>query len=162
MGNTFRNAFYGGAILAVIIGVWLLQLWQPARQVQLHCEHLISAIEGKKWDSIAAFLDDGYQDQWKQDRALVLSRLREVLSFARNLRMQIDSPAVNASESEGNWTARITIDADANEVGETIKSRVNALDAPFELHWQRKSWKPWDWKLTRVSNSALELPAGAM
>lgn len=160
MQISFRNGFYAGLLLALIIGIWLFQLWQPARQVQLHSEHFISAVEGKNWDALAAFIDETYQDQWKQDRALVRSRMREVLRFARNLRVQADSPLVAANDRDGDWSARITIAADPNEVAEMIEARVNALDTPFELHWQRKSWKPWDWKLVRVSNSALELPEG--
>ena len=158
MTLSFRNGFYGGLLLAGVIAVWLWQLWQPTRQVELHSEHLLSAVQAKSWDTMGGFLDESYRDQWNQDRPLVLSRLREVLRFARNLHVAINSPVVLASNGEGNWKARIQIEADPNEIAEMIKSRVNNLDAPFELHWQQKSWKPWDWKLVHVSNSALELP----
>ena len=35
-----------------------------------------------------------------------------------------------------------------------------AITKPFELEWRRTSAKPWDWKLARVSNPDLEIPAG--
>jgi hypothetical protein len=157
---SFRNGFYAGLLVAGVLAIWLWQLWQPARQVELHSEHLLGAVQAKNWDAIGGFVDESYRDQWNQDRPLVLSRLREVLRFARNLSVTINSPVVLASNREGDFNARITIDAEQNEIAELIKSRVNNLDAPFELHWQQKSWKPWDWKLIRVSNSALDLPAG--
>lgn len=159
MRITFRNGFIAGVLLAVIIALWLFQLWQPARQVQLHSEHLISAVEDKDKDDIAAFVDHAYRDQWGEDRAMMLERLLQLLAYARNLRLHVDAPIISGDDEEGNWSARVTLEADPNEISDMIKTRVNALDAPFELHWQRKAWKPWDWKLVRVSNSALELSA---
>ncbi|HEV3409505.1 MAG TPA: hypothetical protein VG095_04380 [Chthoniobacterales bacterium] len=160
MRITARTGFLAGLLLAIPVALWLWQLWTPARQVQLHSENLLAAIEAHDWEGIAEFVDEAYADQWEQDRALMLSRLEQVLRFARNLRISVEAPAVTATESDGEWSARITVDADANEVSELIKARVNALDRPFELRWQRKSEKPWDWKLVRVSNTALQLPEG--
>jgi len=51
------------------------------------------------------------------------------------------------------------IDGDRSEMMELLKERVNSLATPFELEWRQVSAKPWDWKLVRVSNSALEIPA---
>ena len=70
---------------------------------------------------------------------------------------QADRPHVVGANDNGNWTARITIEADSNEIADLVKARVNKLDAPFELSWQKKSWKAWDWRLVRVSNAALDL-----
>lgn len=161
MTVSFRNGVYGGLLFAAIISLWLWQLWQPARQVELHSEHLLLAAQSKNWNALGEFLDPAYRDQWNQDRSLVLTRLREVFRFARNLRVTAGSPLVVASNGEGNWTARIEVDADQNEIVEMIKARVNNLDTPFELHWLHQTWKPWDWKLVRVDNPALELPEAA-
>jgi hypothetical protein len=42
---------------------------------------------------------------------------------------------------------------------EVLDQRVNSLPSRFELEWHHLSGKPWDWKLTRVSNPAFEIPA---
>ncbi len=42
---------------------------------------------------------------------------------------------------------------------ELLDERVNKLPTPFELEWHHLSWKPWDWKLVRVSNASFEIPA---
>ena len=157
MRVALRTGFYAGLLLGIAVALWLWQLWTPARQVQLHSENLVATIEAAEWERLAEFVDEAYADQWGQDRALMLSRLEQVLRFARNLQISVDAPEVSARENEGEWSARITVDADANEIAELIKARVNALEAPFELRWQRKSGKPWDWKLVRVSNTALQL-----
>ena len=157
----FRNGFYAGALLAVIVGIYLFQLWQPDRQVHLHSVHLVAALEQKDWPTFEDFLALEYQDQWGHDRELALSRLRQVLHYARNLHIEAQQTIASGSGSEGRWSARIRIEADDNEIAAMIKSRVNVIEEPFELSWRRQSWKPWDWKLVRVTNAALEVPAGS-
>lgn len=161
MNPTFRNGLYAGLLLALLLGLYLYQLWQPARQVQLHSEHLASALEEQHWAEVEEFLAANYEDQWGHDRPLVVSRLRAVLGYARNLTLEISQPTTIAFRGAGKWTARVQVNADENEVSAFIKGYVNKLEDPFELHWRQESWKPWDWRLTRVSNPALELPAGA-
>jgi hypothetical protein len=154
---SFRNGFIAGLLLAIILGVWLSQLWQPARQVSLHTEHLLRDVAEKRWARIEKFVAADYQDDWGHDRASALARLRQVLSYTRNARIEPSVPIVRVGEGEGSWRARITFEADPNEVTDLIRSRVNALEEPFDLRWRRQSWKPWDWQLVRVSNPALEL-----
>jgi RecB family endonuclease NucS len=146
--------------VALILGIYLFQLWQPDRQVHLHSVHLAEALEEKDWQEVASFFAENYQDQWGHDRAIVLTKLQQVLHYAGNLRIDAQQTIASADGEEGKWIARIRIEADDNEVAAFIKAHVNALEEPFELQWRRQSWKPWDWKLVRVSNSALELPGG--
>lgn len=159
MRVSFRNGFYAGLLLAVIIGLWLFRLWQPERQITLHSLHLLEALEEKDWEEAAVFIDESYLDQWKQNREIVVARLRGVLHYARNLRLDPLGAGVLLDDGQGSWSARIHLEADPNEISNLIKARVNSLDAPFELRWQQKSGKPWDWKLVRVRNPALELPS---
>src|SRR3978361_2267099 len=161
MRISFRNGFYAGLLLSVAIGIYLFQLWQPERQVQLHSVHLMRAAEADQWQKVAGFIDETYQDQWGQDRATVLKRLEHVLRYTRNLHITAEESYAVAEIGGVEWSSRLTFDADANEVTTMIKERVNVLTTPFELHWQRKSAKPWDWKLVRVNNQELELPTGS-
>src|SRR4051812_8751715 len=158
MQVTFRNGFYAGLALAILIAAYLFWLWRPERQVRLHNEHLLAAVESKDWSNFAEFIDDSYQDQWGNDRALLLTRLREILSYARNLRIDRLGVGVRPVGEEAECSARIRFEADENEVTTFIKDHVNTLDNPFVFRWRHGSSKPWDWKLTRVSNDALELP----
>jgi hypothetical protein len=161
MRPAFRNGIYAGALVAVIVGTYLFQLWQPDRQVHLHSVHLATALEQKDWDDVSGFFARDYADQWGHERETVLMRLQQVLHYARNLRIDAQQTITSAANGEGRWIARIRIEADDNEVSAFIKERVNVLEEPFELHWRRQSWKPWDWQLVRVSNPALELPTGS-
>ncbi len=159
---SFRTGLFAGLVVAITLGLFLFQLWDAGNQVRLHSEHLLVALEKKRWSAVNEFLDPTYADQWGHDRATVVSRLQQVLPYARNLRLHAREVISQAADGAGYWRARITLEADPNEVSAFILSRVNPLQDPFTLTWRRASGKPWDWKLVRVTNPALELSeAGA-
>ncbi len=155
----FLNGFSAGLVLALVLGIYLFFLWQPRRQIYLHNEHFLHAIEQKSWSKVRDFMDKGYQNQWGQGRELVLSRLREVLRALRNFRINRQEQSIDVAQRAGEWRGRITVDSDIDEVSTMFKERVNALEKPFELRWQQQSGKPWDWKLVRVMNAGFEATA---
>ena len=157
MRSWFREAFYGGLTAALVIGFFLIWLWRPEHQLQRHSENLLHAIEKKDWARFVSFLGSDYQDQWGNDRALVLERTREVFRYVGTVRINAPNPTLWTANQSGYWKARIIIDGDNGEVTALIKERVNSLTAPFQLEWRRMSAKPWDWKLVRVSNAELKI-----
>ena len=154
----FRQGFYGGLGFALLIGLFLIWLWQPERQVNRHTEDFLRTIEKRHWTGVADFVGNDYQDQWGDDRARVLERMRAVLRYLRRIRIDVTNAAVRIDSQRGYWNAKIIIDGDQSEVMALIKERVNSLATPFEFEWRRQSAKPWDWKLVRVSNASLEIP----
>jgi hypothetical protein len=161
MENNLRHGFYAGLLVTVAAGIFLFQLWRPARQVELHSENLLRAIEQQDWADFGEFIAADYQDQWGHDRALLLSRTRAVVSYARELQLQPREEAIRGADTEEPfWRARITVAGADNEVMVLIKQHVNVVTEPWELHWRKQSWKPWDWKLVRVRNAGFELPSG--
>jgi hypothetical protein len=152
----FRNGFYAGLVVALILGVYLIRLWQAERQVDLHSRHLLAQIEKKNWKRVGEFIGNDYQDQWGHDRALLLERLREVFRVLPNARIETAGPIVQTDSGRGHWSVKITIKA-TGDYADLVEARVNSLDAPFELEWQRGATWPWDWKLLSVRNPALEI-----
>ena len=158
MPISFRNGIYAGLLIAVVAGIYLIRLWQPERQVELHSEHLIKHIEKKNWKRVEAFLREDYQDQWRQDRRLVLERLREVFRALPTARIEAAGATVQTGNRRGQWSAKITIDG-TGEYADIIQARVNSLETPFELEWEQGATWPWDWRLTAVRNPAFEIPS---
>ncbi len=101
-----------------------------------------------------------YADQWGNDRALVLERMRLVFGYGRHLRLHVIDANCSIDNGVGLWRGRIAIDSDDAELVAVLKERVNSLTTPFELQWRHVSRKPWDWKLVRVGNTQLDIPAG--
>jgi hypothetical protein len=156
---SFRSGFYGGLVLAVCLGLYLILLWQPERQVKRHSEKLFRAIEHKNWEAVIDLIGNDYGDQWGDDRARVLERLREGLRYVRGPRIITSNPSVQVETRRAVWSGKITLYSSDGEMMEMLDQRVNSLPTPFELEWRRISEKPWDWKLIRVSNSSFEIPA---
>lgn len=156
--STFRAGFYAGLLAAIVLGLYLFQLWGAQKQIALHTTHLLAALQKNSWSEVDAFLDPAYSDQWGHDRATLLTRLERVLPYVRHLRLTTETPSIRATGGAGLWSARITVEAEPNEVSTMIQERVNPLPEPFNLQWRRASWELWDWKLVSVTNSALELP----
>jgi hypothetical protein len=157
MTSTFKYGFYAGLLGAFVIGLWLARLWQPENQVRLHSEHLVRQIEQRDWSAAGDFFAADYHDDWGDDRALLLSRLRMVLRAFSSLTITAAHPETRLEPAEGSWSAHIQMAGNGTEVAPEILSRVNSLTTPFALHWRRESWRPWDWKLLRVSNPSLEI-----
>ena len=139
-----------------MLGIYLFTLWQPARQVELHSENLLAEIEAKDWKDVGKFIADDYQDRWGQDRSVVLQQLRQVLGIVRNPQITATAAQPRIAGRQGFWTAKITVKGEG-EFAVLIEERVNSLSEPFELEWQRKSGKPWDWKLVGVKQPELDI-----
>jgi hypothetical protein len=140
----------------LIVGVYLIRLWQPERQIDLHTRHLLAQIEKKNWKAVGEFIGSDYQDRWGNDRPLLLERLREVFRAIPNAHIEVSGTMFHADHGRGHWIAKITING-AGEFADLIEARVNSLDAPFEFEWQQGVTWPWDWKLVAVRNPALEI-----
>jgi hypothetical protein len=159
MSISFRGGFLVGLAIALCIGLYLVWLWRPARQISRHTENFFHAIERKNWAAVANFIGSDYQDQWGHDRARVLERMREGFRYVRGPRIIASNPSVRVETERSVWSGKIKVYSTDDGVMDLLNERVNSLPAPFELEWRRLSGKPWDWKLVRVSNSAFEIPA---
>jgi len=156
---SFRGGFYIGLLAALFVGLFLIWLWRPDRQVRRHTKNFLQAIDRKNWAGAADFIGSDYRDQWSNDRARVLERMHEGFRYVRGIKVGGFSVTVRVEQRRAEWTGRIWINGDGGEIAESLKERVNSLPTPFQLEWHRLSGKPWDWKLVRVSNSSLEIPA---
>jgi len=56
MNSTFRISFCAGGLFAVMIGLWLAQLWQAEKQVRLHSEHFVRQLEKRNWSAAGEFI----------------------------------------------------------------------------------------------------------
>jgi len=155
----FRTEWFAGLVLTLTIGLYCVWLWQPPRQIDRHTKNLFHDIEQRNWSRVADLIGTDYADQWGNDRSLVLERMRLELGYGHHLRLNVIDAycKIDKGGRVGLWRSRIVIEDPG--LGAVVKERVNSLTTPFELQWRHISRKPWDWKLVRVSNPELEIPA---
>lgn len=161
MRNWYRDGFYAGLTIFLVVATFLMWLWQSDRQVARHSQNLLHAIEREDWTRATEFIGSDYQDQWHNDRALLLARIREVFRYLRNVQFTASLPTVQTDHGNAHWQSRITINGDGGEAMMVVKERVNSLTAPFDLEWRQMSGKPWDWKLVRIGHPELSIPESA-
>lgn len=159
MTITLRGALIGGTAVVVCVGLYLFWLWRPEHQVRLHTEHFFRAIDNRNWDTVADFIGEDYRDQWDQDRTRLLERMRQGFRWLRESVITAPDAAVQVQLSRAIWLGKINVYSSDDGVMQVLDERVNRLPAPFEMEWHHISGKPWDWKLTRVSNPAFQIPA---
>jgi hypothetical protein len=145
---------------AVLLLLFCLRLWQPERQVLKHNEHLLKAASHRDWKRVAEFIDEKYGDRWGHDKTSALSDSREVLGQFFILDLTGESSDCAADGGVGTVVCRLKMAGRGSPLAEAAMDEVNALKTPFTFQWTRQSWKPWDWKLTRVDNPQLNVPQG--
>ena len=146
--------------IAVLIGLRCAWLWQPERQVRLHQEHLLQAVQDRDWWKFDGFFDDGFRTPTGRDKAWALQQSREVLGQFNTLEIRASDTTITMEGGTARVRALIRIEGTGSELAETAKSEVNGSDEPFEFVWKRISWLPWEWRLTGVEHPLLHLDAG--
>ncbi|HWL51712.1 MAG TPA: hypothetical protein VNQ90_04710 [Chthoniobacteraceae bacterium] len=153
------------AVLAVLL-LWsgyCLWLWQPERQVALHQRHLLDAIERRQWNALRDFLADDFEDAQGHDKVWVLKESREMLRHFHIFLTIEDRDTTHLlperTDGSGPVVAKVhsllRIDGRGSALVDEIKRRVNATDEPFEFHWRKSGWKPWEWQLVYVTHPLL-------
>jgi hypothetical protein len=156
---TLRRTFISALAVALCVGAYLFWLWQPEHQVRLHTENFFHAIDDRNWETVADFVGDDYHDQWNDDRARLLERMREGFRWVRGSRITAPNAAVQVQTPRAIWVGKIVVYSSDDGVMDALDERVNKLPAPFEFEWRHVSGKPWDWKLVRGSNPSFQIPA---
>src|SRR6516162_114757 len=106
---TFRAGFFGGIALAFSAGLYLMWLWRPEHQVRLHTEHFFHAIDGRDWESVADFIGGDYHDQWDNDRARLLERMREGFRWVPGSAITAPDAMVRVEMPLAFWTGKINV-----------------------------------------------------
>lgn len=125
--------------------------------MQRHTKAFLKAVERQKWDKVATLMADDYADRWEHDKEFVLREAPRVFRQYVTLEIQND-PSLPADVSkEAISSTMVKVSGNGSPIAQLVTERVNALRSPFYFTWRRMSWKPWDWRLTRIEQSELDI-----
>lgn len=156
-----RKVVIGCVFGSLALAFYLLWLWQPGRQLLLHQRQFLRAAEKRNWDKVAAFIDDGYHDRWELDKAAALRLSSEVLRQFFVLTILSEDMTGSVDSRSGTVFVRLRLDGEGTAIAHEAVRRVNELNRPFRFEWRHASWKPWDWRLTRVDQPELSISPDA-
>lgn len=150
------------AIALVSLGLFLMWYWRPERQVRLHQQELLSAVEDRDWEDVGELMANDYSDRWRHDKEFVLREAREV--FAQFLFLELTGEEVDLvmGEGSGEIKVRLKIVGQGGPVAQFVMSRVNVMRDPWVFRWVQQSAWPWDWQLVFVNQPELELQASSL
>ena len=144
--------------ILIFAGLLLALHWRPGRQVRLHQQHFLRAVEDRNWKKVSAFVAPDFKDRWRQTRSIVLARLPQV--FANFLVCGIESSdsLLLWQDGTGVVQSRIRIVGSGGPIAQYIMEEAANLKQPFSFIWRHQSWKPWDWTLVEVDQPELQIP----
>lgn len=152
----FRKLGLLAACVLLVIVLWCAWLWQPARQVRLHQENLLQALEERDWKRVGEFLDENYSDRWGHDKGFVLREGREAFRQFIVLEVQGETLDLWVDSGQGAVLSRLRMRGRGGPIAELVISRVNGMQEPWRFEWQQGS-KPWEWRLKRLDHAQLNL-----
>lgn len=125
----------------------------PERQIRVHTQRLLQAIEGRDWAQVENLVAESYRDGWGLDKQQALAYSREIFSQFWHLRLQPQAiqvqPEPRDPHRQGQATFWFVIEGAGGPLANWTREQ------PFLVHWQRR---PYRWELTRLENPALDLP----
>lgn len=158
VGVIIPLAWVKWGLLAVIAvtGVWLYQLWQPSRQIELHTVNLLRRISDRDWVAVEKMLATDFRDSWGHDRAAVMGKAMEAGShfFALHV-MAEDVPDIAVAGMEATARVRVGVYGSGTAVAHAIMEAVRGETGPVVLCWRRSGSWPWQWELVSATHDRL-------
>lgn len=136
--------------------VWLFQLWQPARQIELHTRNLLARASDRDWAAVEAMMAPGYRDARHDDRASAGDAGREWAShfFALQI-VPLDDWQIDVSGNDGQASGAIGIYGSGTYVAQAVMDVARKLEEPFVFRWRKSGRWPWQWRLTEIAQPEL-------
>jgi hypothetical protein len=146
------------AVIAAVglSALWLFQLWQPAKQVELHTLNLLQRASARDWVAVGTMISPDYRDAWGHDRPTSIDEARLLFSHFFALQITPTGPW-QFSGRDGAWTASgpLGVFGSGSPVAHAVIEEVRAARGMFELRWEKSGNWPWAWLLTEVRHEDL-------
>ena len=145
------------AIAAVAAStIWLIQLWQPARQVELHTLNLLQRASARDWTTVERMMSPDYRDAWGHDRATSIDQARLLFSHFFALHIAATGPLqISGGSGERSASGPLGVFGSGSPVAHAVMDEVRSVREPFEFRWQKSGGWPWAWLLVEFRHKDL-------
>jgi hypothetical protein len=142
------------AVAALVI--WLFQLWQPARQVDLHTLNLLQRASARDWPAVERMMSPDYRDAWGHDRRTSIDEARLLFSHFFALQITATGPwQISGGGDEWSASGPLGVFGSGSPVAHVVIEEVRAARGVFEFRWRKSGSWPWAWLLVEVRHEDL-------
>lgn len=152
---------WGAVALPVAVGVWILVLWQPGRQVELHTLNLLKRASARDWPAVEAMMGADYTDAWGHDRMSAIDDARKVFSqfFALHI-TALEPLRVETGRDGATAEGPVGIFGSGTAIAAAVMEEVRNAEGTFVFRWRKDGPWPWQWVLVEAGNENLRVRGG--
>ncbi len=146
------------AVIAVCVGLawYVLHLWSPARQAELHTLNLLRRASSRDWVAAERMMSPDYRDDWGHDRAGAVEDAKLVFGHFFVLEIApLEPPRVVADSGTAALSLRVGVFGSGTPVAAAVMDEVRGLREPFVFHWRKSGPWPWQWELSGAGQPEL-------
>lgn len=150
-----RVAVVGSVCVILTIAIGLTVRWQPERVVKRQQAAFVEALEKRSGRKLKRVLAEDYHDQWQFSRDDAVVSLLDVGSQFILLTVAPVDPSFEFPDGRAIATMRFQLSGSGSPIAHEVIRRANQLKKPFVFTWEKQSFWPTSWRLTRIENPDL-------
>lgn len=143
-------------VLLLSFAIFLGIQWRPAKVVEDRQADFIEAIGKRDKATIRKLLAEDYKDRWEFDADDAAESIVDVGSQFLTLYIVTEEQSLERDGQRivviGEWSVEGN---PLGPVGAGALRRINRLDAPFILKWEKQNLFPTSWKIVEIDNADL-------
>jgi len=147
---------WGVAVLALAWLVWLMRLWSPEQQAELHTLNLLARASKQDWVAVGNMLAPDYRDAWEHGKERALADAEEFGRHFFSLRIgPVEQLTVQSEARTATVSARLGVYGSGTPMAHAIIEAAQELSEPFVFIWRKSGTWPWRWELASVRQTEL-------
>ena len=151
-----KAVLWAVAVLALVWVVWLVRLWSPGRQAELHTLDLLARASKQDWVAVGNMMAADYRDARGHGKEKALSDAEEFGRHFFSLRIgPVELPTVRSEGEASTVSARLGVYGSGTPMAHAIIEAVHELEKPFVFRWRKSGFWPWQWTLSGLEQEEL-------
>lgn len=147
---------WAAVLLGAVAVVWVVRLWSPERQAELHTVNLLERASRQNWDAVGAMIAPDFRDARGHGKAEALADAAELGRHFFAWRIgPLDRPMVEKEEDSMRVAARLGVYGSGTPVAHAVVEAVHELEKPFVFRWRKAGSWPWQWVLAELRQEEL-------
>lgn len=144
------------AALGLVWVVWLVRLWSPDRQAELHTLNLLARASRQDWSAVGEMMAPDYRDAWGHGKEKAMTDAEEFGRHFFSLRIgPVEPLAVRSEKGTATVSARLGVYGSGTPMAHAVIEAVHELEKPFVFLWRKSGSWPWQWALAELGQEEL-------